>query len=155
MIRRFRVFVTVGSVAACLFSTALWVRSYWWVDAVAWKVPGPRTLGAMSRRGWVQLTAGEPTVDAGVQPVNNVLGFTRYSFLTVDLPISLGPRWEFGNVAGPTTTTLYAIVPLWFPAAIAGAIAVLPWLRWRFSLRTLLVVMTVVALGLGLAVVLD
>ncbi len=35
---------------------------------------------------------------------------------------------------------------------VAGAFAALPWLRWRFSLRTLLIAMTLVAAVLGLIV---
>jgi hypothetical protein len=34
----------------------------------------------------------------------------------------------------------------------ALVIATLPWFRWRFSLRTLLIVTTLIAVGLGLIV---
>jgi hypothetical protein len=37
----------------------------------------------------------------------------------------------------------------WFSASFAAATGVMPWLRWHFSLRTLLVAMTLVAVGLG------
>jgi hypothetical protein len=48
-----------------------------------------------------------------------------------------GPLWVVG--------TLLAITVVPFAAA--------PWLHWRFSLRTLLIVATLVAVGLGLTIV--
>jgi hypothetical protein len=39
--------------------------------------------------------------------------------------------------------------PFWFPVVITMALAAAPWLRWRFSLRTLLVATTLVAVGMG------
>ena len=42
--------------------------------------------------------------------------------------------------------------PYWFAAFILGMIAELPWLHWRFSLRTLLIATTLAAVVLGLIV---
>jgi hypothetical protein len=42
--------------------------------------------------------------------------------------------------------------PHWFLSALAATFAIVPWihkLRWRFSLRTLLIATTLVAVGLG------
>jgi hypothetical protein len=44
------------------------------------------------------------------------------------------------------------MVPHWFGVLIFVNLASLPWLRWRFSLRTLLIATTLVAVALGLAV---
>jgi hypothetical protein len=46
------------------------------------------------------------------------------------------------------------LIPLWFPPLVVLAIAALPFIRWsnRFSLRTLLIAMTLVAIALGLIV---
>jgi hypothetical protein len=46
----------------------------------------------------------------------------------------------------------YLVIPLWFLVFVAAGIAAAPWLSWsrRFSLRTLLIGMTVVAILLGL-----
>jgi hypothetical protein len=45
-------------------------------------------------------------------------------------------------------------VPYWFPVVLSLVVAVAPWLRWsrRFSLRTLLIATTLVAVVLGLIV---
>jgi hypothetical protein len=46
----------------------------------------------------------------------------------------------------------YFRLPIWWLAGGAIAAVVVPWLRWRFSLRTLLIATTLVALVLGLIV---
>jgi hypothetical protein len=48
----------------------------------------------------------------------------------------------------------FVAFPHWFLVIISVALTAVPWLRWkrRFSLRTLLVATTVVALALGLII---
>jgi hypothetical protein len=57
---------------------------------------------------------------------------------------------------GFRTYDLYGVrlinVPHWFLILGASTVAIAPWIRWRFSLRTLLIAATVVAVGLGLLV---
>jgi hypothetical protein len=43
-------------------------------------------------------------------------------------------------------------IPVWPFIAVAAALSAAPWLRYRFSLRTLLIATTLVAIVLGLAV---
>jgi len=46
-------------------------------------------------------------------------------------------------------------VPHWFPVVVSVTLATAPWIiqwQWRFSLRTLLIAITLVAIGLGLIV---
>jgi hypothetical protein len=44
------------------------------------------------------------------------------------------------------------VFPHWFAVALVGVIAVAPWLRWRFGLRTLLIATTLIAVGLGIVI---
>jgi competence protein ComGC len=44
------------------------------------------------------------------------------------------------------------IVPMWFLVFSTATLATAPWLRWHFSLRTLLIATTLLALVLGLVV---
>lgn len=39
----------------------------------------------------------------------------------------------------------------WLPAGVFAALAAMPWLRWRFSVRTLLIATTLLAALLGLS----
>ena len=41
------------------------------------------------------------------------------------------------------------MLPHWFAALCPAALAAIPWIRWRFSLRTLLIATTLVAAALG------
>ena len=59
--------------------------------------------------------------------------------MTWDLPIA-------------TTAQLLRDRAHWLPALLFAAVAAIPWLRWRFSLRTLLIATTLVAVVLGLIV---
>ena len=43
-------------------------------------------------------------------------------------------------------------IPYWFLTLFSAALAAAPWLRWRFSLRTLLLAITLIAVVLGLIV---
>jgi hypothetical protein len=43
----------------------------------------------------------------------------------------------------------HVVFPHWFPIVLFLAFAVLPWLRWRFGLRALLLATTLAAVGLG------
>ena len=56
-------------------------------------------------------------------------------------------RWETDEVG-----SFYVDVPHWFLAILLASIATAPWLRWRFSLRTLLIATTLVAVVLAIIV---
>jgi len=42
-------------------------------------------------------------------------------------------------------------IRFWWLVTVMCALAIVPWLSWRFSLRTLLIAMTLIAVGLGFA----
>ncbi len=56
-------------------------------------------------------------------------------------------RWETSK-----TGRFFAYIPHWFVIILAATSGIVPWLRWHFSLRTLLIATTLIALVLGLAV---
>jgi hypothetical protein len=70
------------------------------------------------------------------------------------------PNWHTGwHVTGLTGRSYSSggtgiIAPHWFPLVIALSFVGVPWIRWRFSLRTLLIATTLVAVGLGLIAIL-
>jgi hypothetical protein len=49
------------------------------------------------------------------------------------------------------------LAPHWFAALVFAALAAIPWISrsWRFSLRTLLIATTLVAVGLGVIVAIN
>jgi hypothetical protein len=132
-----------------------WVRSYWRVDEAA--------LGSLSDRFIrIALSAGEFAVSEDKVPpavtfpprwdsLPQMEGHTKLhpDFNEPRWASPIGFRWKFIPTAG------MIIVPLWFLTGLAAILAVAPWIRplsWRFSLRTLLIVTTLVAVMLGLIV---
>ena len=71
--------------------------------------------------------------------------------MLVDTPLS-----DFGLVFAGSWDTygVVAIIPIWFPVMLASVIAVVPWIKSSpsFSLRTMLIAMTLVAVVLGVGV---
>ena len=73
---------------------------------------------------------------------------------TPDQLVSASPlrRWRFLRYSGPDLSRITITVPFWFPMLMMVSRAAAPWLHWRFSLRTLLIATTLVAVVLGLIV---
>ena len=65
---------------------------------------------------------------------------------------STWPRFDRNPfVTAPGTNYYELILPYWMILLLTSAAAASPWLRWRFSLRTLLIALTLLALLLGTA----
>jgi hypothetical protein len=136
ILRLLRIAVSVVCGIVCLLLVALWVRSYYYIDSFG----GP-PQAFTSSRGRL-LTGGKVYVYTpdGKEPdeakLHTVLGV--FILTTVDQ----------NNISydGGSSLPIAALVVL------MGAAAASPWLRWRFSLRTLLLATTLVAVVLGLAV---
>ena len=129
---------------ACLLLIVLWVRSWsvqssavtWYGDQWKRQVPGQRYYSIFSNRGAIRFSTSNTTGNWGVQVLESdraVLGF--------------------GYLKGQTSH--YAQVPHWFLVALTAAGATMPWLpwSWRFSFRTLLIGMTLMAIAIGLIAV--
>jgi hypothetical protein len=56
-------------------------------------------------------------------------------------------RWEI-----TPTGRFFIHIPHWLPFLMAAFVAGAPWIKWRYSLRTLLIIVTLAALALGLLV---
>ena len=132
--RYIRIAVTALSLTACLLLIALWVRSYWWVDAVY----VAHTYSAGSIQGDVYMMPGiSNSMPAHV--VEHDIGQIRIRSI-----------W---NSNGKTVLSVDGrAVPIWALIASIAIFAMLFWLRWRFSLRTLLIATTVMAILLGAVV---
>jgi hypothetical protein len=146
LIRGLRIAWTVGCGILCVLLVVLWMRSYWYSDHLARVRNGDmygiesacgsirpfftRRVAAPSYIEWLLLT--EPLAD------------TNRAF---EHPI-------FGWDAGDYPDYFMAYLPHWLPAMLLAAVAAIPWVRWsrRFSVRTLLIATTLIAIVLGLVV---
>jgi hypothetical protein len=61
------------------------------------------------------------------------------------------PMWHYSSFELDSDAVYREVTaPHWFLVAMSASIAALPWIKWRFSLRTLLIVMTLFALFFGM-----
>jgi hypothetical protein len=154
-IRYLRIVVTAMSLTACMLLVALWVRSYWrydWFGNLSFIPQGNNSL---------------PKDGCLVESANGVLivlyiGKVRESYSGVSRLIGssdwrvTGDEWEsawngFRAKVYPNGI-IRVSVPHWFLALLTGTAAALSWSKCRFSLRTLLIATTLVAVVLGVIV---
>jgi hypothetical protein len=139
MLKYVRIAVTALSLMACVLLIALWVRSYWWVCHCR----------------------GPFLANRGIE-FNATLGRMWIGF-----PKQVSTSWEWDCYETPIIAWKSPVmfvdssegttIPYWLPTLIASGTAVAPWFAWskRFSLRTLLIATTLVALGMGIVVALS
>jgi hypothetical protein len=153
--RNIRIGVSTCFAVMAAVLALLWLRSYWWVDAVTVPIFSRTAIAFDSGRGYLTTRR----FDYSRAPISQRAKFTRTStaidesFLRQGSPT--GQRfvlpyrfvWRFGGLTQP----------LWAPLVVCLCVAVAPWLRQlaiptRYSIRSLLIITTLVALALGLAV---
>jgi hypothetical protein len=153
--RYLRLGLIAGATTVLILLIAIWMVSYSKVD-FAWIQFSPtRTISVISCKGYVSF--GTPPIkyyrDKGS------LGYwdhyryvaNEFSLLAGNTQSHLGVYWTSTQ---PAPRGLQVIVPYWMLTLFVGALNfTLLWKRqWRFSLRTLLIATTVVALALGVIV---
>lgn len=119
----------------------LCVRSYWWMDVV-------------------ERTSSTSSVEFRSNGGSTYIFYDRRT-PTLPPPPARNAKWEFKSfLAAPIWQPILEAqssiqFPGWLTVLVAGLVAAVPWIRWstRFSLRALLVVTTLVAIGLATIVV--
>jgi hypothetical protein len=153
--------VAWGIVAVLLL--ALWVRSYFTLDNIV--CGGSRgSISGISFRGELEITLFEtsgimspPAMFSRFDswPINKTSSVEHNDGNGHPLPSYLGFKFSGWISTSFPSRFMLCVIPYWFPMILCGIIAALPW--WlrpsnRFSLRTLLIATTLVAVGLGLIV---
>jgi len=128
----------------CLLLIALWVRSLSTSDFIIGVAPDSPTSQFVLESRYGHL--GISRVPEGLLP-------------------SLSMNWSYSGNPNPPGErrpfpwrTRYArmgfadafVTPAWTVVLLLAAIASAPWFRWRFILRTLLIAMTLIAMGVGI-----
>jgi hypothetical protein len=149
--RKLRIAWSVASGILCLLLIALWVRSYWWQDSLYGRASAARWLFVSSDLGTITIGVPSDTQWSGV-PISR--SWTRDTFYKEHEFEEYGHRGEPKYLRGFQLLADWTsvLLPDWFLVLFTAALASVPWLRFRFSLRTLLIGMTVVAAVLGLLV---
>ncbi len=152
--------------AAAIVVACVWVRSHWTFDRITMPIGRNRMLMLISYRGSVTITFADLSIpklwiESGrshpigtrtpdwIWPRERVLGFGwAYRDLMANMP---NPPAKEGDPSGVTGRSWAAggsgaMLPDWFVILGILALAALPWHRPRFSLRNLLVAITLAAI---------
>lgn len=143
MFRYLRIAVSVACLIACVLMLALWARSYSWADTASVRFAGSRTYLLQSIDGNVRCAISATRGAAGIHFRKQRPEIIREG--GEGLPAVPGLR-----AARVDEQQAWRVVPHWFITALLALVATIPWLRWHFSLRILLVATTLVAVILGL-----
>ena len=131
--RKLRIAWSAWCVVLCLLVVGLWVRSTHTVDVVYGPLIGNRGLYIVSKKG--RLSVHEVLTRDWERTSHSVL------LEDADMERRFAPFQPWNNR-----------IPHGFVAICLFSLGAIPWIKQRFSLRTLLIGMTLVATGLGLAV---
>jgi hypothetical protein len=139
--RKLRIAWSVASGVLCLLLAALWVRSYSRYDNVGLRISGNWIVCANSYWGKLEL------VTLKTRAWRSDPQFHWNSRAANWMPAI--PTWYFGPTvfSGPGGMVSLRYWPLILITAALSAMATIT--HWQFSLRTLLIVMTLFAVGLG------
>ena len=129
---------------ACVLLIVLWVRSYWWDDVIIAPGDGSQRFG--SSNGWTTFRWKElrrlPNLRfKNWQVTSHSVKELEQKYARMQIKIR-SPQFGFVD-AGAIQ------FPYWLPAMVCAGMSVAPWLRWQYSIRTLLLAITAVAVVLG------
>jgi hypothetical protein len=144
MLHYLRIAVTVLSLTACVLLISLWVRSYWFRDRVEGRLSQSALFNAWSMEGQLTclVTDGQGHWKISSSPV-------------LDLQLPLSAMFKVGWNNNLDSVVVYC--PHWCLVVIFATLSAVPWIHWsqRFSIRTLLIATTLVAVGLGIVAVIN
>ena len=141
--RKLRIAWSVTCGVACVLLIVFWVQSYFRYSQLTNK-RGECVIESWHGRLWWMWP------EYGVLPVKlDVVPADRYVDVLTRLKITR-PTGVFGFAIGHRVPGV--CISHWFAVALAMVFAAVPWILWRFSLRTLLIATTLVAVVLGLIV---
>jgi hypothetical protein len=144
----FRCLLNIASIVClvlCVALTGMWVRSYWLVDNILIS-SGSRSFFIVS--GWGK----------AVYELTDASGQSRFDCTWISRPqppnhprpslLSFYFQWHFPAQVG---------LPYWFVVTVCGLLAMLcrPRWPWRFTLRTLFIAVTFLAVVMGMIAWLD
>jgi hypothetical protein len=146
--RRTRIAISAVSMLACVAFLGLWLRSYAWRDT-AWVYALSNSLrfGISSGSGQLSIFLIAPHVKTAEQGS----GFVSIRNTNSPTPerAKNDPYEGWPHIVPHYGVTVIAL-PFWFNFLISAAIGFLSWKGWRFSLRAVLIALTVAALAFSL-----
>src|SRR5262245_1377917 len=143
MLRHLRIAVSIASGICCLLVIALWARSYWRWDSCGYRLSPSRGVVVNSFAGTAVVTL-----------FNHGNGIWTYESRNLadrePAVLHKAPSSGVGLVTDTGGTSVF--VPHWLLALLLALGCGIPWMSYRFSLRTLLAFTTLIALLLGIII---
>jgi hypothetical protein len=149
--RKLRIAWSVAWGILCLALIALWMRSYYWYDRASLDLRNDLWCGVTSLEGQIDAFMW-PSASVNLYNLTHGWGIesvTARQFWESDMGMGSGSTtwgFSFKSIEGGA----YVTFPHCIVVSLIGPLAIAPWIKWRFSLRVLLIGVTVVAIGLGL-----
>jgi hypothetical protein len=156
LLRVLRIAVSALCLTVCVLLVALWVRSYWWMDTFYFPLTAPKAILIQSWDG--EIWCGRATFIRARFNSDWAIKGTRInrSISSPDLrPFTSGEFHGYLGMGYVNYNFYQGFGGSHLGFVIASAIGtIMPRLRWsvRYSLRTLLIAMTLVAVGLGIII---
>jgi hypothetical protein len=145
--RKLRIAWSVGWGLVAVLLIVLWVRSYEWDDLFPTNISPTSIMNFRSRSGTIKIAFGSPS---RFYPRTAWQLESQRKCPAWQNPDPLPNRFGFGTLQ--IGANFVVRLPHWFCCAFFILAAAILWLPTRFSLRTLLIAMTLVAVVLGLIV---
>ena len=121
----------------------MWVRSYYRHDIVQHLEKGDQVTTLGSNSGAVFLSHGKRLRNWDQRGWY----IESLDLLYIYFPVDNSP----GSFLWQVSREGWAIkAPYWFITPLMAANVIVPWIKWRFSLRTMLIVMALAAVALGI-----
>jgi hypothetical protein len=159
VVRCLRIAVTALSLTACVLLIALWVRSR---NKLEWygELFDSSYIVFMACHGRFTIYVGEaapyyspPRDAAHRERRRKAFKWTWETAVQKHRASGTCPNWKTNNVGFNWSNPFVEqfVAPFWFPIVLAASVGTSAWLPWcrRFSLRTLLIVTTLVAAAMG------
>ena len=140
--RKLRIAWSVVWGVAVVLLIVLWVRSYWWADRIGvFNTPKLFVIGSLCGN-----------IEIGNHRHTSSVPKRAWEFRTLPLDNSVEyPKPALiGIYTDATGSDIQILMPFWLVTLLVATIATAPWIPRRFSLRTLLIGTTLVAILLGL-----
>jgi hypothetical protein len=142
-LRKLRIALSVCCGTVCLLLIVLWVRSLSDTEKLFLQYDATRGIRVIvgagriqiepsAERWWIATGSWGSTTIAWIEPTYNRLSAepATLDFMLLNI--------DAANSA-----------PLWCPVLLLAVFTAIPWLRWRFGLRTLLIAITLASVFLG------
>lgn len=151
--RKLQIAWSVAWAIVCALVLALWVRSYWRFDWVSIPITSAVFLSVNSGNG--RIYASTPFASAmRANPAKPAAFVSEWRWWSREPSDAYFQRVTvFGG--GWDNNSFRVRFPHWFLTLLLATVAALPWFRWHFSLRALLIATTVLAVLLGTVIALN